>query len=231
MALTDSDYPAPEAIAREAINVSASGGESPVGALAQSLTQSLARLPVLHDEARQNFQVAAFLSRAPQAALLLMAAAAAVLAGDWGSLRADFAWSLLLLVGIVGITRNYIRGFARSLRRIPLHEAAADFRALLMFCGVVWGSGVFLVLPPAPAPLLAAAFAIVPALALSLLLQDLKAATAFTVPAAVMTAGAAQAQFWPSAMLTSATVLVLGIAVLALARSRQKHRHGAPVLH
>jgi hypothetical protein len=178
----------------------------------------LERLSRLHDEARRTFQTTRLLERAPQAALILMASAAAVLAADWGSLRADFAWSLLLLVGIVGMIRAYIRGFARSLRRVPLEEAAADLRALLLFCGLVWGSGVFLVLPPAPSTLLAAAFALTPALALALALKDRKAALFFTAPAAAFAAGAAQAQFWPNANLTTFVLLSLATAIVLPAR-------------
>jgi hypothetical protein len=181
----------------------------------------LQRLARLHDEARQTFQATRLLERAPQAALIVMVSAAAVLAADWGSLRADFAWSLLLLVGIVGMVRTYIRGFARSLRRVPLEEAAADLRLVLLFCGLVWGSGVFLVLPPAPSTVLAAAFALAPALALALALQDRRGAVCFTVPAAVTAAGAAQAQFWPQANLTTFALLSLATAIVLLAGPRR----------
>jgi hypothetical protein len=94
----------------------------------------------------------------------------------------------------------------------------------LLYCGVVWGAGVFLVLPPTPSPLMAAGFALLPALALSLLLKDEKGATAFTVPVTVMTAGAAQAQFWPQATLTTFAVLVLGAAVAALPVLTRRHK-------
>jgi len=226
MALTDSDFPHPalEEDARARPSIFPPGIDSLTAAPAQSLT----RLAYLHDEAQYNLYTARFLARSPHATLLLMAAAAVVLAvgrtKGWGSLRADFAWSLLLLVGIVGITRNFIRGFARSLRRTPLEEAAADLCALLIYCGVAWGAGVFLVLPPAPSPLLAASFALLPSLALSLLLKNEKGAVAFTVPVIVMTAGAAQAQFWPQATATTLAVLVLGAAIAALPGLSARHK-------
>lgn len=208
MALTDSDFPhpVPEGTAHDRALVFSIPRAS-------SAPAGLTRLLMLHAQARRDLHTARFLERSPHAALLLMAAGTIVLAADWGSLKADFAWSLLLVTGIVGMVRNFIRGFARSLRRVPLQDAAADLRALLLFCGIAWGSGVFLVLPPAPPVLLAAGFALLPSLALTLLLGE--GATGFTVAAAVMTAGAAQAQFWPHAMTTSLTVLALGTGLSA----------------
>lgn len=212
MALTDSNIPPPASFeeARESADVSPLPADFTVAASIQSLAR-------LNAEARGTLRTTAFLARSPDAALTLMAAAALVLVADYGTLRADFAWSLLLAAGIVAMTRNFIRGFARSLRRVPLQEAAADLRAILMFCGIVWGSGVFLVLPPAPPVLLAAAFALLPSLALTLVLRDSRGAVAFLVPAIVMTAGAAQAQFWPHAGLTTALVLILGAGIGLLA--------------
>jgi hypothetical protein len=218
MALTDSDFPHPaleeDARARSAI--------------CPPPTDPLIRLAQLHDEARRNLHTARFLARSPQATLVLMGAAALVLALDWakewGSLRAGFAWSLLLLAGIVGMTGNFIRGFARRMRRIPLETAASDLCALLLYCGTVWGAGVLLVLPPAPPPLLAAGFALLPALALSLLLTDEKGATAFTVPVTVMTAGAAHARFWPHATVTALAVLAAGAAIAMLPVLIRRHK-------
>jgi hypothetical protein len=111
---------------------------------------ALSRLPALHGEARRNMHVSQFLARSPQACMALMLAG--VLALSWASssagsasLRADFAWGFLVLIGIVGMTRNYIRGFARSLRRVPLQQAASDLRMLLLYTGAAWGAGAFLV--------------------------------------------------------------------------------------
>jgi hypothetical protein len=95
--------------------------------------EALDRLPALHGEARRNMQSSQFLARSPQACLALMlAGAAALIWAGGGSLKADFAWVMLVLIGIVAMTRNYIRGFARSLRRVPLQDAASDLRVLLI---------------------------------------------------------------------------------------------------
>src|ERR1700712_2353140 len=88
--------------------------------------EALARLPHLQNEAGRNLATAAFLARSPQASVLLMGLGAATLLAGGGTLKADFAWAALVLIGIVAMTRNYIRGFARYLRRVPLAEAASD---------------------------------------------------------------------------------------------------------
>ena len=71
---------------------------------------------------------------------------------------------LLVLIGIVAMTRNHIRGFARSPQaRCRCSEAASDLRLLLLYTGAAWGAAPswscrtcrrrrwFLPLPPAPA--------------------------------------------------------------------------------
>ena len=214
MALTDSSpvvaHPAVEA--REQTDISA----SVTWPGTNSLAQSLARLPRLHDEARLDLQAFALLERSPRAALILMVSGAIVLTGGWTSLRAAFAWSLLVLAGVIGIVRNFIRGFAAS-RRIPAPQAGAALRTLLVFCGIAWGSGAFLVLPRAPSIALAAAFALLPGLAMSLALKDRKGAICFAVPAAAITAAATQAQVLPPAGFDMFAVLALAGAIALLA--------------
>ena len=135
--------------------------------------QALSRLPALHGEASRNMHLSQFLARSPQACIALMLAGAVALVWAGGTLKADFAWAMLVLIGIVAMTRNYIRGFARSLRRVPLQEAASDLRVLLLYTGAAWGAGAFLVMPALPA--LTFAFAAGPSLACALILQDEKA--------------------------------------------------------
>lgn len=211
MALTDSDS-RPLASFENACE-SASLHVPPSVSNAEPPIQSLARL---HGEARRTIRATLFLARSPHAALVLMGAGTLVLAAGWGTLRADFAWSVLLLTGIVAMTRNFIRGFARSLCRLPLEQATANLRAILMLCGIAWGSGVFLVLPPAPSVLLASSFTLLPGLALALMLKDEKGIIAFTTPCALMAVGAAQIHIWPHAGLTTGMVLILGTAITLL---------------
>ncbi len=186
--------------------------------------KALAQLPHLHGEASRNLGLTRFLSRSPQACVTLMLAGSAMLILGGGTLKAEFAWAVLVLIGIVAMTRNFIRGFARSLRRVPLEEAASDLRVLLLFTGAAWGSGAFLVMPALPAPLLTFGFATAPALVLALILKDRKGVMAFTIPAAFITAGAALLGAWPLDIWVSLAILaaVAGIALISALQHTQR---------
>ena len=159
--------------------------------------QALSQLPRLHHEASRNFDLSLFLGRSPQACVTLMVAGTAMLVLADGSLKAQFAWAVLVLIGVIAMTRNFIRGFARSLRRVPLEEAAADLRVLLLYTGTAWGSGAFLIMPTQPSAALTVSFAVTPALVLAPILKDQKGVTAFALPATLITAGAALMGAWP----------------------------------
>src|SRR5579883_834002 len=162
---------------------------------------ALTRLRLLHGEAGRNLALAQFLERAPGVCVILMLTSGMTLlwAGEAGgaALKPSFAWSALVLLGIVAMIRLHIRGFARSLRRTPLAEAASDLRHLLLYTGMVWGGGAFLVMPDLPAPALVFCFGLLPGLGLALILRDARGFAAFTVPAALLTAGAALLGAWP----------------------------------
>ncbi|MBA2587861.1 MAG: hypothetical protein H0U98_04460 [Alphaproteobacteria bacterium] len=199
---------------------------------------ALSRLPALHGEASRNMQLSQFLARSPQACIALMLAGVLVLfwaaagAGP-ASLKADFAWGSLVLIGIVGMTRNYIRGFARSLRRVPLQEAASDLRMLLLYTGAAWGAGAFLIMPELPAPALVFIFAAAPALAAAAILRDTKGVSAFILPSSAAIAAAAMLGAWPLDAWVAAAVLVAGSVIAGLTmlhcamRGRRTARLGA----
>jgi hypothetical protein len=183
---------------------------------------ALAQLPVLHGQARRDIRLAAFLARSPQASMILMlAGAVTLLAGGGATLKADFAWAALVLLGIVAMTRNYIRGFARSLRRMPLEEAASDLRTLLLFTGAAWGAGAFLVMPALPSPGLAIAFAVAPSLALDRVLKDARGTLAFVLPATLTAASGAILGAWPADIWVCAAIIVSGAAIAILAMLRR----------
>ncbi len=182
---------------------------------------ALSRLPALHGEASRNMYLSRFLARSPQVCIALMLVGAAIL--SWSSagagaasLKADFAWVSLVLIGIVGMTRNFIRGFARSLRRVPLQEAASDLRMLLLYTGAAWGAGAFLVMPDLQAPALVFLFAALPALSAAMLLRDAKGVAAFILPSSIAIAAAALMGAWPLDAWVAAAVLVTGAAILGL---------------
>lgn len=181
--------------------------------------QALAQLPRLHGEASRNFGLSLFLSRSPQACVTLMVAGTTMLMLADGSLRAQFGWAVMVLMGVIAMTRNYIRGFARSLRRVPLEEAAADLRVLLLYTGAAWGSGAFLIMPTQPSAALTFTFAVTPALVLAFILKDRKGVAAFALPAASITAAAALLGAWPldiwvALAITAAAAGIVVISVL-----------------
>jgi hypothetical protein len=180
---------------------------------------ALNRLPLLHQEARHALRLSQFLARSPSACVVLMLAGAVMLlwAGDGGTLRRDFAWAALVLLGVIAMTRNFIRGHARSLRRVPLEEAAADLRMLLLYTGVAWGAGAFLMMPDLPSPALVFSFAAAPSLLLDLILRDTKGSAAFMVPASLITASAALFGAWPQGNWV-ATVIMIPCGALPLLR-------------
>ena len=177
----------------------------------------LQRLRALHGEAGRNLALAQFLERAPGACVILMLTGALTLAwaGAQGGaiLKPSFAWSVLVLLGVVAMIRLHIKGFARSLRRTPLVEAASDLRHLLLYTGAVWGGGAFLVMPDLPAPALVFCFAILPGLGLALTLRDAKGFAAFALPAAFLTAGAALLGVWPLAAWVAGAISVTTAAI------------------
>ena len=182
---------------------------------------ALALLSAVRGEAGQDMHQLQFLARSPQACLILMLAGAGTLV--WASagpsnatLKSEFGWTLGVLIGIAAMTLNYIRGFARSQRRTPLHQAVGDLRLLLLYTGAAWGMGAFLVMPDLPAPALAVCFAAGPSLALSLLLNDAKGAAAFTLPVTLACAGAAILDTWPSGMWVAGLLLIAGALICCL---------------
>jgi hypothetical protein len=182
---------------------------------------AIARLPQLHGEAGRNLATANLLARSPQASVLLMVLGTAALVAGGGTLKADFAWAALVLIGIVGMTRNYIRGFARSLRRVPLAEAASDLRTLLLYTGAAWGIGAFLVMPDLPVPALAFCFAALPSLGLALILKDAPATMAFVAPVTLAGASAAILGAWPLDIWVAAAIILSGTATILVSFARR----------
>lgn len=190
--------------------------------------EALERLPRLHQEAGRNLELSYFLGRSPVACVALMLTGASTLlwagANGGGTLKADFGWAALLLLGIIAMTRNFIRGYARSLRRVPLEEAAADLRMLLLYTGTVWGGGALLVMPDLPAPALVFCFAIVPSLALTLALRDDRGRLAFVAPASLIPAGATLLSAWPRANWVAGAIVTAGLILILVPILRRAMR-------
>lgn len=195
---------------------------------------ALACLRSLHGEARRNLAFARFLERAPAACVILMLTGALFLAwaasADGAGLKASFAWAALMLLGIVAMIRLHIRGFARSLRRTPLVEAASDLRQLLLYIGAVWGGGAFLIMPDLPAPALVFSFAVLPSLGLALTLRDAEGFAAFATPTGLLTASATLLGAWPLAVWVTGAILA-SMASLGLGFFWRRREALRPIPH
>lgn len=116
---------------------------------------SLARLAMLHDEARETALLANLLSRAPRTAFALacLAFVTAALSFLWGSAPALIAvWLSLVGAGVASIARSYVHTIKAPFERVPLKAFSRELSAILFYTGFAWGTGAFLVLP-ATAPL------------------------------------------------------------------------------
>jgi hypothetical protein len=182
------------------------------------LAESLAALPRLHAEAGANLALSRFLARSAPACVILILSGMAtlLLVSLYGgaSLKSGFGWSAMLLLGIIAMTRNFIRGFARSLRRVPLQEAASDLRILLLYSGTAWGCGAFLIMPDLPAPALVLAFGLMPSIAMTLCLKQ--NAVYFTLPVTATTASATLLGAWPLDSVVAAIILTVGALLAAV---------------
>jgi hypothetical protein len=193
---------------------------------------ALDRLSQLHREGVRNLGLSQMLARSPRACVVLMLAGALALlatnSSGGGTLKADFAWAALILLGIIAMTGNFIRGYARSLRRVPLEEAASDLRKLFFYTGVVWGAGAFLMMPGLPAPALVFSFAVAPGLALAPVLRDPWGMLAFVAPSGLITAGAALLGAWPLDIWVATAIITADIALIALPMLRRAMRRPLP---
>lgn len=180
---------------------------------------ALSRLPQLHEESRLAMRRAGLLSRAvPAAGTLLGMGSVAALAGG-GHLGPVFIWSVLVLGGICAVLVSHLRTVAVFK---DMAGSAADLRAILLYLGVAWGAGAFLAL--SPEALRISAFAVVPTLALALLLRDRPAILAFGGPATIL---AATALWLRSGDIAAAALLLGAQAVIALFLLRKVGRTGA----
>jgi hypothetical protein len=171
---------------------------------------ALARLPQLHAETSEAASLVRFLRSAVMAgaALTLLAALALFFAGGAG-LQPEFAWSLLVLIGVGAMLRSYIKSTAQAFERAPLRESARDLRAILFYMGFAWGAGAFLLLGNNPVPLMGLCFAVLPSVVLLPLLRDRAAALNFILPVTALSAVAILVGPWGSAPLALAMLLVV----------------------
>jgi hypothetical protein len=118
-------------------------------ATSPALHASLARLAMLHDEARETALMANLLGRAPQAAVALagFALVTATLSFTHVSIISLAVWLALMTGSVAAIARAYAHTIRAPFERVPLRSFATDLSAILFFAGFAWGAGAFLAMP------------------------------------------------------------------------------------
>lgn len=185
----------------------------------RAAASELAHLALLHHEAVETAQLANLLGRAPYAAAMLAIASGFVavfvlLATPSAEL---VAWLILMLFGIVAVARAYGRTIRAPFERAPLEAFAKDLSAILTYSGFAWGAGGFLALPAGTGAIEAVAFAILPALLVTLLLRARGASLLFLGPAALLPAFAMVLRPMTAGAPSAALTLALAAAVAGLA--------------
>jgi hypothetical protein len=182
--------------------------------LAASSRQALAGLPKIHAETSETANLARFLRSAVTAgaALILLGALALILAGGAG-IQQEFAWSVLVLIGVAAMLRSYIKSTAQAFDRAPLRQSARDLRAILFYAGFAWGAGAFLLLGNNPVPITGLCFAVLPGVFLLPLLKDRAACLAFIAPVTGLAAIAIILEPWGDAPVALAMLLVVQGAI------------------
>ena len=194
---------------------------SPAAALAEDLrnkpSSAVAKLAILHAEAEETSRLAKLLGRSLHAAIALPLAAMMpiALSADAGA-APRVAWAVLIIVASLAIARAYANTIGRPFERAALHTFANDLTAVLLYCGIAWGAGAFLVLSQSSPVGSALVFATAPALGLGLLLRDRRAILLFLAPAAALTAFACVLRPF-SAGTMNAVLVLIACAILAAA--------------
>jgi hypothetical protein len=184
---------------------------------------ALDQLAHLHAETTQASRLVKFLRSAVHAASLFMLMGTGVLfLGGGPTIGHNFSWAALVLIGVTALLYSFIRTNAAVFGRAPISEAARNLRVILFYMGVAWGAGAFLAVPPdLPAPQ-AILFAVIPAMLMASLLNDLAGLAAFQAPAGALTIWSAFAQPWPHAGLDALLILVLQWGLFAAIALRRR---------
>lgn len=184
---------------------------------------ALDQLARLHVETSEASRLVKFLRSAVHAASLFMLMGACVLfLGGGPTIAHNFSWAALVLIGVTALLYSFIRTNAAVFGRAPISQSSRNLRAILFYMGVAWGAGAFLAVPPDLPPLQAILFAVIPAMLLAMLLNDLGGLAAFQAPAGALTIGAAFALSWPHAGQGALLILILQWGLFAAIALRRR---------
>ena len=188
--------------------------------------EALDHLTRLHRETLETNRLAGFLASSIQAAFLFMVMATLVLLLEPGqTLGQGFSWALMILVGVLALVHRYVGTHAALFSNVPLERTAKALRMVLLYIGLAWGAGAFLILPAHTETLAVVLFAAGPGLVLTFILADARGSTLFLIPAGLMAMGAALIRGFPHWQLDMSLILILqwGLFRGAFLRNREPH--------
>ena|ERR1700761_5209456 len=170
----------------------------------------VAKLALLHDEARETAMLANLLGRTPYAAVALAVATVAVVVAGIGTVPAVQAttWALLMLLAVGAIARAYRVAIAQPFDRGSLREFSYNLNAITVFAGFAWGAGSYLALGDQTSPYLLAVFAAAVPAVVAIALKGRDISLGFLVPVATLSAFAAVLRPLPEGPLAAAFVLI-----------------------
>ncbi|MBS0272812.1 MAG: hypothetical protein JSR55_00080 [Proteobacteria bacterium] len=175
----------------------------------------IARLALLHDEARETALLANLLGRTPYAAAALAIGALAIVIFVRGTMpiAEPAVWLALMLIGVGAMARNYAHAIRQPFERGILREFAYDLNAIAMYVGFAWGAGAYLALGPQTSPLALTAFAVAIPAFMAVTLRTREISLGVLAPVAALSAFAAVLRPLPEGPLAAAFVLIACAAV------------------
>ena len=189
---------------------------------------AIAKLAILHAEAKETARLAELLRRSLYTALALpLAAALTIVLCAHAGTPPRVAWGVLIVVASLAVARAYASAMGQPLERAELRIFVQDLRAVLLYSGFAWGTGAFLLLTNS-APIGAAlVFVTAPTLGLVLLLRERNAVLMFLAPVATLTSFACVLRPLNAGALNAALVLFASVVFASILIARDRRRTDA----
>ena len=183
--------------------------------VAHEISNPVARLAALHEEAQDTARLANVLGRSLYVSIAFAVMAAAVFAFGGNGLLEGAVWAVFVGVAVVAIALAYQRTIRKPFERAALKSFSQDLNAILLFSGFAWGAGAFLAIPATASLATVLAFSAGAGIAAALLLREQDRVFLFLAPVAALTSFACVLRPLSGGALDAALVLVACGAVAA----------------
>lgn len=190
----------------------------------REISNPVARLAALHEEAQDTARLANVLGRSlyVSIAFAVMTAATFTLGGN--GLLEGGVWAVFVAVAVFAIALAYRRTIRKPFERTALKSFSQDLNAILLFSGFAWGAGAFLALPATAGIGAVLAFSAGVGITVACLLREQDRVFLFLAPVASLASFACVLRPFSGGALDAALVLVacgaVAAAVLWFSRTR-----------